>query len=46
MAPLTIVTGMAAIVALIVHCAVSRALYGQRLHRVDRAFSSSRKPRA
>lgn len=45
MTPLAIATGMASIVALIVHCAVSRALYGQRLHRVDRAFSSSRKRR-
>lgn len=46
MTPLAILTGMASVVALIVHCVVSRALYGQRLHRVDRAFSSSRKPRA
>lgn len=46
MTPLAIISGAVVVAALVVHLAVSRALYGQRLHRIDRAFTSARKPRA
>lgn len=46
MSALVILAAVVVAFGLGAHFACSRALYGQRLHRVDRAFTSSRKPRA
>ncbi|MFG1304174.1 hypothetical protein V5F34_08545 [Xanthobacter autotrophicus] len=46
MGGLVILAAVVVAFGLVAHLAASRALYGQRLHRVDRAFTSSRNRRA